>query len=60
VLGKPVALIAEPVRKLRQIERVAQSARSRRNGSDGRQIEHGKWGHAGAGSKFLFTHEKWE
>ena len=47
VFRDPVALVAEPVGKPRQIERIAQRRRARRSGGDGRQIEDGKWDHAG-------------
>ena len=51
VLGDPVALVAEPVGKPRQIERIAQRHRARRGGGDGRQVEDGKRGHACSGGK---------
>ena len=48
MLGDPIARVAEPVRKPREIERVAQRGRARRGGGDGRQIEDGKRDHAEA------------
>ncbi len=39
MLGNPVALVTKPVRKAREIKRVTQRRRSRRNRRDGRQIK---------------------
>ena len=39
MLGDPIALVAEPVGELRQIERIAQGDRTRRGGGHRRKIE---------------------
>ena len=46
VFGDPVTLVAKPVGKPRQIERIAQRRRARRSRGHGRQIEDGKRDHA--------------
>ena len=45
VFGEPVTVVAEPVGKARQIERIMQCRRARRGRSDRRQIENGKRNH---------------